>query len=72
MGRIAVIGDVGGHLVQLEAALASLGASRVDHRLPDDLTVVQVGDLIDRGPDSAGVLDLVGRYLDSQPTQWSS
>src|ERR1700755_2285929 len=70
MGRVAVIGDVGGHLLELEAALASLGATGGDHRLPDDLTVVQVGDLIDRGPDSAGVLDLVDRYLDNQPAQW--
>jgi len=46
MGRIAVIGDVGGHLGQLEAALAALGATGGDRRLPDDLTVVQVGDLI--------------------------
>lgn len=57
MGRVAVIGDVGGHPDQLRHALGELGV--VDGRLPDDLTVVQVGDLVDRGPDSDGVLELV-------------
>jgi hypothetical protein len=32
--------------------------------------VIQVGDLVDRGPDSTAVLDLVGRYLEEQPDQW--
>jgi len=68
MGRVAVIGDVGGHPGQLRAALAALGAH--DGHLPPDLTVIQVGDLVDRGPDSAGVLNLVGRYLTEQPEQW--
>jgi hypothetical protein len=68
MGRIAVIGDVGGHPDQLERALSWLGAS--NGRLPADLTVVQVGDLVDRGPDSPGVVALAGRYLDRQPAQW--
>jgi hypothetical protein len=70
MCRIAVVGDVGGHLDQLRAALSSLGAQGADLRLPNDLTVIQVGDLVDRGPDSTGVLDLVGRYLDAQPERW--
>ena len=70
MSRVAVIGDVGGHPGQLRAALLSLGASDEALRLPDDLTIIQVGDLVDRGPDSAAVLNLVGRYLDNQPGQW--
>src|SRR4051812_33029405 len=70
MSRVAVVGDVGGHLRQLRAALAALGATSEQLRLPADLTVIQVGDLVDRGPDSSGVLDLVSRYLDEQPTQW--
>ena len=70
MGRVAVIGDVGGHLSHLRAALTSLGAHGDDLRLPDGLTVVQVGDLVDRGPDSTGVLALVDHYLESQPSQW--
>ena len=32
--------------------------------------MIQVGDLVHRGPDSAGVLALVDRYLGEQPDQW--
>src|SRR4029079_14812197 len=39
-------------------------------RLPADLTVVQVGDLIHRGPDSPGAIDLVRTVLRQQPGQW--
>lgn len=64
MGRLAVIGDVGGHVDQLRWALGWLGAD--GGRLPDDLVVIQVGDLVDRGPDSVGVLDLVARFVDER------
>ncbi|WP_410664091.1 metallophosphoesterase family protein [Amycolatopsis sp. lyj-84] len=64
MGRVAIIGDVGGHPDQLRRALAWLGAS--EGELPLDLTVIQVGDLVDRGPDSAGVLDIVATLLDKR------
>ena len=67
--RIAVIGDVGRHADPLRHELARLGA-RPDGSLPEDLVVVQVGDLIHRGPDSAQVVDIVDRYLRTQPTQW--
>ena len=70
MGRVAVIGDVGGHADLLRDALCRLGAEGDAARLPEGLTVIQVGDLVDRGPDSTGVLDLVDRYLEEQPDQW--
>jgi hypothetical protein len=69
-GRTAVIGDVGGHTEDLRRELARLGADPDTGRLPDDLTVIQVGDLIHRGPDSAGVVELVDGYLRQQPQQW--
>lgn len=68
--RVAVVGDVGGHASALEAELVRLGADPVTGALPDDLTVVQVGDLVHRGPDSARVVGLVDRYLCRQPQQW--
>lgn len=70
MDRVIVIGDVGGFADQLRAALVAAGARRKDLRLPADLTVVQVGDLVDRGPDSSGVLRIVADRLDEQPDQW--
>lgn len=70
MGRVIVIGDVGGFPDQLRAALVAAGARKKDLRLPADLTVIQVGDLVDRGPDSPGVLRIVASRLDDQPDQW--
>ena len=67
--RIAVIGDVGGHAASLRHELTRLGASP-DGSLPEDLIVVQVGDLIHRGPESGQVIDIVDRYLRTQPAQW--
>lgn len=69
-GRVAVIGDVGGQLGALRRELVRLGADHATGTLPADLVVVQVGDLVHRGPDSAGVVRLVDRYLREQPDQW--
>jgi len=68
--RVAVIGDVGGHLDELRAELTRLGANPETARLPPDLTVIQLGDLIHRGPASAAVVALVDRFLTNQPGQW--
>lgn len=69
-GVTAVIGDVGGHLEDLRLELSRLGADPATGRLPQDLTVVQLGDLVHRGPDSNGVVELVDSYLRTQPGQW--
>jgi hypothetical protein len=68
--RVAVIGDIAGHLDELRAELGRLGADPGTGRLPEELTVIQVGDLIHRGPASDEVIALVDGYLTSQPTQW--
>lgn len=67
---MAVIGDVGGHLSELRLELRRLGAHAGSGRLPAGLTVIQVGDLVHRGPDSDGVIALVDGYLREQPGQW--
>jgi hypothetical protein len=67
---VAVIGDVGGHLAELRRELVRLGADERTGELPADLTVVQVGDLVHRGPDSAGVVRLVDRHLRGRAGQW--
>ena len=69
-GRVALFGDVGGHAQQLRNALVALGMDATTKRLPADLTVVQVGDLIHRGPDSPGAIDLVRTVLRQQPGHW--
>jgi serine/threonine protein phosphatase 1 len=50
-GRLFAVGDVHGHLAKLEALLAKLPLVKEE----DDL--VFLGDYIDRGPDSRGVVD---------------
>jgi protein phosphatase len=65
-GPFDVIGDVHGCRAELESLLADLGyvLSRdpqgrpVDAAHPDGRRVIFVGDLVDRGPDSPGVLRL--------------
>jgi hypothetical protein len=69
-GRVAVIGDVGGQRPALVDQLVALGADPDTVALPPDLTVVQVGDLMHRGPDSPGVIELVDRVMTEQPGQW--
>jgi protein phosphatase len=66
-GPFDVIGDVHGCRTELEALLGKLGytvtrdpAGRaVDALPPDGRTALFLGDLVDRGPDSPGVLRLV-------------
>jgi polynucleotide kinase-phosphatase len=53
-GPFDVIGDVHGCAAELEELLAELGY--VDGAHPAGRTVVFVGDLVDRGPDTPGVL----------------
>ncbi|HEX6685193.1 MAG TPA: metallophosphoesterase [Candidatus Limnocylindrales bacterium] len=67
MARVILIGDVGGHVDALRAALISAGAFP---RVPGGTTVIQVGDLVDRGPDSEAVVELVHTYLNEQPDRW--
>lgn len=49
MTRTIIIGDVHGCAIELRALIAKLGVSAEDH-------VVSVGDLLDKGPDSAGAV----------------
>ncbi|MGI5243941.1 metallophosphoesterase [Dactylosporangium sp. CA-139066] len=62
MATIAIIGDVGGCLEQLARAVADLESAG-----DPDTVIIQVGDLVDRGPDSAGVLAYVAAR---PPRQW--
>jgi protein phosphatase len=66
-GPFDVIGDVHGCRAELETLLARLGyelirdeqGRPIDARPPADRTALFVGDLVDRGPDTPGVLRLV-------------
>ncbi|MFE6287503.1 polynucleotide kinase-phosphatase [Streptomyces sp. NPDC057877] len=53
-GPFDIVGDIHGCAFELEALLGKLGYTDGVH--PDGRTAVFVGDLVDRGPDSPGVL----------------
>ncbi|MGW2897163.1 polynucleotide kinase-phosphatase [Streptomyces sp. NPDC001212] len=53
-GPFDIIGDIHGCSAELDALLAKLGYADGAH--PEGRTAVFVGDLVDRGPDSPGVL----------------
>lgn len=56
-GRVYAVGDIHGRLDLFEELIERI--ERDDNaRGPAETTIVLLGDLIDRGPDSAGVLDL--------------
>ena len=57
--RIYAIGDIHGHLALLQAAHAQIAED--DARHGGGGVVVHVGDLLDRGPDSRGVVDYLMR-----------
>ena len=59
--RAYVVGDVHGRLDLLEALLGKIH-SDIEARPPLDTVLVFVGDLIDRGPDSAGVVERLRTY----------
>ena len=64
--RIYAIGDVHGRLDLLDALLARIdedNASRADARTE----LIFLGDLVDRGPDSAGVIDRIIRLAEEWP-----
>src|SRR5688572_10672501 len=59
--RVYAIGDVHGRRDLLEVLIAAIDEDD-KARGPADTSVVLLGDLVDRGPDSAGVLDLVRNW----------
>ncbi|WP_181905357.1 metallophosphoesterase [Aestuariispira insulae] len=59
---VAVIGDVHGYLNQFRDMVGQIEAV-FDRMKPYRRVIVQVGDLIDRGPDSGGCMDLALQLL---------
>ena len=65
--RVYAVGDVHGHLVRLQAVHAAI-ASDLAARPIADAVLVHLGDLIDRGPDSAGVVAYLLAGIPGLPT----
>lgn len=62
-GPLDIVGDIHGELGALEHLLTHLGYD-AQGRHPEHRTLVFVGDFVDRGPDSPGVVDLVQRLVE--------
>lgn len=65
--RVALIGDIGGHHDVFVAALTAAGVDVAARRVPGDLTVVQVGDLVHKGPADAACVQLADDLLRAAP-----
>jgi serine/threonine protein phosphatase 1 len=63
---IYAIGDIHGHLDQLRAAHDRVAADRAREGT-ETASLVHVGDLVDRGPDSAGVVALLASLAAHDP-----
>ncbi len=63
--RIYAIGDIHGHLALFEQMIAVIEADDAA-RGEADTTVILLGDLVDRGPDSAGVIARARRWAETR------
>lgn len=70
MDEIYLFGDIGGHLDPFGEALEKIGADCLEGTLPEGVQVVQVGDLVHRGPHSDGVVKMVDRFITANPQKW--
>lgn len=73
MSKIAVFGDLSGHFEPFEKELFHLGVVIRDGEvafIPDGLVIVQVGDLIHKGPDSERNVHLAYEATKKFPGQW--
>lgn len=64
--RIYAIGDVHGCLDHLAAMHDRIG-EEIERDHPADWRVIHVGDYVDRGPDSSGVIDFLARAVAAEP-----
>jgi hypothetical protein len=68
-GPIDIVGDIHGEIDALEALLERLGY-RSNGSHPDNRRLVFIGDLVDRGPDSPGVVKRVRELVENHDAQF--
>ncbi len=70
--RVVAIGDLHGDLAAMRAAFRAAGAiDDHDHWTARDLTIVQTGDILDRGDDERAMLDLLAAWEQQAPESGS-
>lgn len=67
---VAVFGDVGGQGSLFLNALEELNIDLENCLIPEDLTIIQLGDLIHKGPDSDLIVSFVDELLEKNPDNW--
>ncbi len=73
-GPFDIIGDVHGCRTELETLLAQLGYQRDEKNIyvhPEERRLIFLGDLVDRGPDSVGVLKLAFDMVEAGRAFWT-
>lgn len=65
-----VFGDTGGQYTPLYNGLLKIGLHPKTLKLPKNTTIIHVGDLIHKGPDSLKVLQLVDSVMEVNPENW--
>lgn len=68
--KYAIFGDVGGYADRFIRGLNNIGVDTENYVIPDDLTIVQVGDLVHKGPDTPKVIEMVNGFIRKYPTRW--
>lgn len=68
--KYIVFGDTGGHFNQLHRALIEIGLNPKNNKLPEDTTIIHVGDLIHKGPHSDEVIELVDTLRKIPGNNW--
>lgn len=68
--KTLVFGDIGGHFNEFERGLNSYGVSLLDLHIPKDFKIIQVGDLVHKGPDSDKLVSTVDAMTQKYGDQW--
>lgn len=66
--RVYAVGDIHGRLDLFRALVEAIEADDAE-RAPAETLVVLLGDLVDRGPDSKGVIDLAREWQERRPVR---
>lgn len=67
--RVAIFGDLSGYVDPFERSLRRLGVDTDNGRIPMDLTIVSVGDVVHKGPDSDDAVALIDYLMKNNPGQ---
>lgn len=65
-----IYGDIGGHYNEFIASLHDYGVDTDNYTIPKGTVIVQVGDLVHKGPDSEKIVIMVSAFANKYPEQW--